>query len=443
MNIVKPSSSFLSVLEGHRQWPSLLAICDRLVDAGFDAVLAGGCVRDALLNVVPKDFDIATSATPDQVEALFEKTVAVGKSFGVIVVLTKGDSNDDFSVEIATYREDGSYTDGRRPEGVVFSDRKEDSNRRDFTVNALFYDPIKKEIIDYHHGLTDLDNRCLKTVGDPLRRFHEDKLRLLRAVRFVGQLGFVLEEKTRDAIRKNARELRLVSRERIRDEIDKLLKSPFPQNGFDELDRLGLAQPVFEDWAPFVLPPHPLMFQSMFQTASIEIRRLVFYYPAVKRLAADRIQERLRMWKYPRAFVEQVVWMVLNEAKLRATSADPVRRMESREEIIARFEPSTITGEDLSEERNHTLDERTWMTALQLWTDARAPHVCGALDLLKGADEAREKALAMRGLELGVPDPNQAKAEDILRKPEGAKLEGPKIGRELRRLNREILLRKS
>lgn len=193
-------------------------ICNELARHGYQALLAGGCVRDGILNVSPNDYDVATSATPDQVEALFEKTVAVGKSFGVIVVVMDG-----HEIEVATFRKDGGYQDGRRPDCVEFSSAQEDAKRRDFTVNALFYDLKKNEVIDYVGGLEDLRQKKISAVGDPEKRFAEDHLRILRALRFVSQLGFTLDAITLKAVKKMSASVSSVSGERIHQEILKLL----------------------------------------------------------------------------------------------------------------------------------------------------------------------------------------------------------------------------
>ena len=182
--------------------------------AGHTALFAGGCVRDSLLGREPKDFDVATSARPDQVEALFPKTLAVGKSFGVIVVVGEAGS-----VEVATFRSEGGYADGRHPDTIRFSTPEEDASRRDFTVNGLFAslreDGREADILDYVGGLADLEARRIRAIGVPSERFEEDALRMLRAVRFAGSLDFEIDAATLEAIRMEAERIRLVSAERI------------------------------------------------------------------------------------------------------------------------------------------------------------------------------------------------------------------------------------
>ncbi|MGB9602837.1 MAG: CCA tRNA nucleotidyltransferase, partial [Limisphaerales bacterium] len=194
-----------------------LEIVNRLKQAGFTAYWVGGCVRDMLLGKQPHDYDIATNATPDLVEQLFEKTIPVGKQFGVMLVVVDGDS-----FQVATFRSETDYKDGRHPQRVAFCDPAEDARRRDFTINGLFYDPLKNEVIDYVNGKMDIERRLIRAIGCPDERFNEDYLRMLRAVRFAAQLGFEIEAATFAAIQKNAEKIKLISPERIRDELLKL-----------------------------------------------------------------------------------------------------------------------------------------------------------------------------------------------------------------------------
>lgn len=207
--------------------------------AGFQALFAGGCVRDALLGRSLKDIDIATSALPDQVESLFPgRTVAVGKSFGVIVVL-----QDGFSFDVATFRTDGAYADGRHPDAVVFATAEGDAQRRDFTVNGLFCDPEDGAVTDYVGGLADLDARAIRAVGEPEARFREDHLRMLRAVRFASVLGFEIAPETWAAVRAHAEWVRSVSAERVAVEFIRMLcESPRPSVGLELLRLSGLLE---------------------------------------------------------------------------------------------------------------------------------------------------------------------------------------------------------
>lgn len=213
-----------------------------LRDAGFTALYAGGCVRDMLLGKLAKDYDVATSARPEEVQALFPTTYAVGAHFGVVVVHEQG---EDF--EVATFRSDGAYVDGRRPEGVVFSSPQLDAERRDFTINGLFFDPFESKVIDYVNGQRDLDAKVLRAIGDPVARFREDKLRLLRAVRFGASLGFEIDPETWAAVRQHATDIREVSAERIREELVRIFASPTRVRGFDLLVESGLMEQVLPE----------------------------------------------------------------------------------------------------------------------------------------------------------------------------------------------------
>jgi putative nucleotidyltransferase with HDIG domain len=217
-------------------------IVKRLRSAGYIAFFAGGCVRDKLLGKTPKDFDVATSARPEQVQSLFPNTYAVGAHFGVVVVHEKG---EDF--EVATFRSDGAYVDGRRPEGVVFSSPQLDAERRDFTINGLFFDPFAEEVIDYVNGRSDMQAKVLRAIGDPIARFREDKLRLLRAVRFGAALGFEIEPTTWAAVKQHAADIHDVSAERIREELVRIFTSPTRVRGFDLLVESGLMQHILPE----------------------------------------------------------------------------------------------------------------------------------------------------------------------------------------------------
>jgi tRNA nucleotidyltransferase/poly(A) polymerase len=239
--------SMETLLAQHPQWKYVVQICQQLHSQGYEAVLAGGCVRDALLGKLAKDIDIATSATPEQIEKIFAKVIMVGKSFGVCRVVV---ADDQDPIELATFREESDYKDGRHPETVVFSDMKKDSARRDFTVNAMFYDLGKKRVLDYVGGEADLQNKILRTVGLAEERFAEDSLRLLRAARFAAQLEFTVEEKTLLAVQKVAGQLTRVSAERRQDEFNKAFAIEKPFLFFEKLRQMKLQKVLFTtiDW---------------------------------------------------------------------------------------------------------------------------------------------------------------------------------------------------
>src|SRR5437867_2535832 len=214
-------------------------IVRRLQAAGFDAFWVGGCVRDLLLGREPGDYDIVTSALPEQVEKLFVRTIAVGRKFGVIVVV-----EGEHQFQVATFRAEADYQDGRRPSQLTFGDARADACRRDFTVNGLFYDPVQKQLRDWVGGAADLRAKLIRTIGSPAERFAEDHLRLLRAVRLAAQLDFQIEERTFAAVQANAPKIRGISAERIRDELRKLLCAPHAARGLDLLRQSGLLEQI-------------------------------------------------------------------------------------------------------------------------------------------------------------------------------------------------------
>ncbi|MBN1571011.1 MAG: CCA tRNA nucleotidyltransferase [Acidobacteria bacterium] len=210
-------------------------IVEKLRQHGHEAFFAGGCVRDFLLRRKPNDIDIATSALPDEVLRLFPRSLAIGAKFGVIQVRMYG-----HSYEVATFRSDKAYLDGRHPSAVEFTGPEQDALRRDFTVNGLFYDPVAGRVIDYVHGKADIQKRSIRTIGDPSARFAEDKLRILRAVRLCCFLDFNIEKSTWLAIQKCAPDILQVSRERIRDELIRIFTGLDPYRGLDLLQSSGL-----------------------------------------------------------------------------------------------------------------------------------------------------------------------------------------------------------
>jgi poly(A) polymerase len=243
------------LLNNDAKYKAAREIVVKLRGAGHQAYFAGGCVRDMLLGVEPKDFDVATSATPDDVMEMFAKTYSVGAHFGVVLVCTRDNDGGEIATEVATFRHDGAYSDGRRPDAVRFSiDPREDVLRRDFTLNGMLLDPVAFEatgntasaVLDYVGGQEDLQARVLRAIGEPALRFAEDKLRMLRGVRFAARLGLEIEPRTLAAIRAAAPEIGQVSCERIRDELTLMLTEGHARRAFELLDEAGLLA--------FVLP---------------------------------------------------------------------------------------------------------------------------------------------------------------------------------------------
>ncbi|HWO36832.1 MAG TPA: CCA tRNA nucleotidyltransferase [Candidatus Acidoferrum sp.] len=233
-----------------------ISTIDTLRQHGFQAYLVGGCVRDLLLGREPADFDVATSATPTQVMETFPETYAVGAQFGVVLVPSPGGecanaekgTSKSYVVEVATFRSDLGYSDGRHPDEVRFTqDPREDAARRDFTINGMMLDPVTGEVLDFVGGRQDLEAKLIRAIGDPNRRFGEDKLRMLRAVRFAARFEYEIEADTLAAIRLLARDVQLVSRERVRDELTKMLTEGHARRAFLLLDQTGLLKEVLPE----------------------------------------------------------------------------------------------------------------------------------------------------------------------------------------------------
>jgi poly(A) polymerase len=336
----------------------------QLRDAGFTALWAGGCVRDLLLGRSPSDYDVATSATPEQVMKLFRnRTIPVGAAFGVVRV--RSPLHDGDEVEVATFRSDGAYLDGRRPESVVFSSPELDAARRDFTINGMFLDPLTDELIDFVGGQADLKAGILRAIGDAEARFGEDKLRLIRAVRFAARFGLEIEPATRAALVAMAGQINVVSVERIAQELRKILTHPSRVDALNLALETGLLaavlppliaikgifqgkpyQPEGDLWDHTMLvlkflPPEPsftlalaALLHDVGKTSTLAIHngRMTFHnHEQVGRQIAERICRRLKLSNTER---ERIAWLVeyhqylgeakrLREAKLKRILASP------------------------------------------------------------------------------------------------------------------------
>ncbi|MEM8946414.1 MAG: CCA tRNA nucleotidyltransferase [Planctomycetota bacterium] len=283
----------------------------QLRDANYDALWAGGCVRDRLLGRQPKDYDIATSARPEQVRELFgrKRTLAIGAAFGVISVL--GHKRVD-PIEVATFRSDGNYLDGRRPEQVTFTTAEEDAQRRDFTINGLFYDPLGDRLIDYVDGERDLRAGLVRAIGDPSARFTEDKLRMLRAVRFATTFEFAIDETTRDAIRSMADEVTVVSAERIGVELRKTLIHPNRSQGVRLLHETALLHPLLPALDQLATD-HAVAWQAVLtRLQRLETTSLAAAFAALLFQNADSssIRGLARGFRYTNKEVDRVAWLV-------------------------------------------------------------------------------------------------------------------------------------
>jgi len=232
--------------------PNATRIVHTLANAGHTAYFAGGCVRDMLMGIIPHDYDVATSATPSEVQSLFPRTEAVGISYGVILVIDEG-----IPTEVATFRNDGYYADGRRPESVHFTTAQEDARRRDFTINGLFFNPLTGETLDYVDGRADIAGKMLRAIGEPALRFNEDKLRLLRCIRFANRFDFSVDPTTWDALQELAPQITTVSAERIREEMTRILTGPRAGHGLDLLRQSHLLGFILPEALAMVDCPQP------------------------------------------------------------------------------------------------------------------------------------------------------------------------------------------
>src|SRR6266480_3603444 len=217
-------------------------VAARLREQGHIAYFAGGCVRDMVRGLIPKDYDIATDARPEAVQTLFPRTFAVGAHFGVIIVLENG-----FQFEVATFRSDDAYIDGRHPSAVHFSSPEEDAKRRDFTINGMFFDPVAEKVIDFVGGRADLEAKLVRAIGDPAQRFAEDRLRMLRSVRFATVLGYKIDNQTWNALVADSASINQISAERIRDELVRIFLSPNRVRGWDLLDSSRLMRAILPE----------------------------------------------------------------------------------------------------------------------------------------------------------------------------------------------------
>jgi poly(A) polymerase len=341
-------------------------IAARLRESGHIAYFAGGCVRDIVREQTPKDFDIATDAKPDVVQELFSRTYAVGAHFGVILVVENA-----FQFEVATFRSDDAYVDGRHPSAVHFSSPEEDAKRRDFTINGMFYDPVAEEVIDFVGGRADIAAKFVRAIGDPAQRFAEDRLRMLRAVRFATVLDYKIDNQTWDALVASAASINQISAERIREELVRIFLSSNRTRGWDLLDSSGLMRAILpeidamkgckqpEQFHPEgdVFEHTRLMLQFLPETVSVPLIFAVLLHDVAKprtaavdetgrirfnghdRIGAEMTEEIMRRLRFSGAEIEATVEMVrqhmvfkdvpkMREAKLKRFMARPTFRDE-------------------------------------------------------------------------------------------------------------------
>ncbi len=290
-----------------------LQVVRQLRDAGHQALWAGGCVRDELLGLTPKDYDVATSAHPEQVRELFghRRTLAIGAAFGVIAVLGRKGLDP---IEVATFRSDGAYIDGRHPTEVTFTTAEEDAQRRDFTINGLFYDPLDETLIDYVDGQQDLQTGILRAIGDPSARFAEDKLRMLRAVRFATTFQFDIEEATLTAIQAMAPEVEVVSAERIGTELRKILQHPERSRGTQLLLETGLLRPLLPSLAEMAEQDEPAWRRLLDELQNLETDSVAVAFAAIFSSTQNPklVRKTCRCFRFTNKETDRAAWLVEN-----------------------------------------------------------------------------------------------------------------------------------
>jgi len=324
----------MSKLDPQSQREFAVEVVRQLRDSGFQAYWAGGCVRDHLLGRTPKDYDVATSAHPEDIRGVFchRKTLAVGAAFGVMTVLGPRGAGQ---IEVATFRQDVSYSDGRHPDRIAFSSPEEDAQRRDFTINGMFFDPLDGRIIDFVGGQTDLQQCLIRAIGNPHERFTEDKLRMLRAVRFAAIFNFRLEQSTLAAMSEMASQVTVVSAERIADEMRITLVHPARVRAIRMLHATGLLAAILpeaaavaknEKWPrdlksesePLAMQPtskaaHTLDLLNTVQEPSFPLAMAILLHTAPTKNLADTIDGR---WKLARSEIERLSWLLAHQQSL-------------------------------------------------------------------------------------------------------------------------------
>ena len=294
----------------------------RLRESGFEALWAGGCVRDELLGITPADYDVATNAKPDEVQKHFRRTIAIGAAFGVIDVVGPKYDGKYLNVQVATFRSDGTYTDGRRPDSVTFGTAEADAQRRDFTVNGLFFDPLDNRLIDYVGGQKDLEAKILRAIGNPIDRFTEDKLRVLRAVRMATRFDLVIDPDTLLAGKSIAPEIGAVSVERIAEELRKLLSHPRRARGVTLLNEFGLILPIFPE---LVGPINASAVAALSERAGFELSLASLLIP----IGPKETRKVCLRLKLSNDELRRIVWLMEHREAL-IDSRRPVTRYASR-----------------------------------------------------------------------------------------------------------------
>ncbi len=352
------------MIDPEQQRRFALDVVRQLRTAGFEAYWAGGCVRDELLGRKPKDYDVATSATPPEIRALFgnKRTLSLGAVFGVITVLGPRPADPGYRVpviEVATFRQDAEYGDGRHPDHVTFSSAREDAARRDFTINGMFFDPIGRRVIDYVAGQEDLQNRLIRAIGSPRLRFGEDKLRMLRAVRFAAAFGFTIDAETAAAVREMAGQITVVSPERIAMEMRRVLTESGRVEGLRLLVELGLAAAVLPEIVPCdaasqARAEHALGVLGRLQQPNfpLALAAVLAEQAGGTRLRVAAVREVGFRWKLSNKESDEAAWLVEHHDALagarsmRWSKLQPVLAHPWAEQLVALHEASSPHGPD-------------------------------------------------------------------------------------------------
>jgi poly(A) polymerase len=392
-------------------------VVQRLRQKGYEALWAGGCVRDFLLALEPHDYDVATNATPSEVQKVFRRTVAVGAQFGVIEVLGP---ESHLQVQVATFRSDGAYTDGRHPDAVTFGNAEADALRRDFTINGMFFDPLENKVIDYVGGQVDLQAKVLRAIGGPVERFTEDKLRLLRAVRFAARFQMRMDAATEAALVAMAPQITVVSAERITEEMRKMLSHAYRQAAMLLVHRLGLLRAIlpemYSEQVTFVALSH-LPADAGFPLALTLF--LLELAQAKGEEAPKRLQQRkwrhgfAEKWRLSNQELEEMSWLLDHHTDLREAPTLPWCKLKPLlahtgiDDLLALHKAQALaSGESLAAVQ--FCEER-----LQTWTEEDL----NPLPLVSGED------LKEAGL------PPGPKFKEILQQLRDAQLNGELLGR--------------
>ena len=335
-----------------------VSVVEQLRQAGYQSYWAGGCVRDQLLDITPQDYDVATNAIPEQIQEVFgqKKTLAIGASFGVITVLGPASAGQ---IDVATFRQDATYSDGRHPDQVTFTSAEEDASRRDFTINGMFFDPLNDELIDHVDGQTDLRQQLIRAIGDPSQRFAEDKLRILRAVRFAATFDFQIETATRSAIEHYANDLTVVSAERITAELQRMLTHCNRQQAVQLLKETGLLAVIFpagdyetDDFASRFQVAHEAL--ATLKTADFATTLALLWSQLVSSPDSSLTEIMAQQMKLSKADTKSIAWLLNEESKV--IEADQIEWPRLQRTLI---DPRIEILLDLAEARQRARQETT------------------------------------------------------------------------------------